>query len=346
MGWSGSLELLVRGGAVGAFLGVALIVALRGRTRVRLAGSLFSLAAAAHVLTQTPGPPQMFGWTWPAIWLLSAMAAGLFWTFATALFEDRSRGGFALFLPAAALLALALVGRLSPDPVARVAWLIHNLFGLGLMVHVLVVVVAGWRDDLVEPRRRLRGPMLGAAALYAIGVLAVQSGELFFGSAEQLTPLAAVLLAALGLTSLAVFTQADPALFDPVSAPVESTTSAPDRPEAALATALDRLMREERLYRRDGLSIEALALELRTPQHRLRKLINQQLGHRNFAAFLNQWRLADVRAALADPAQAEVPVSTIALDAGYGSLGPFNRAFKAETGQTPSAYRAKALAGR
>jgi AraC-like DNA-binding protein len=34
-----------------------------------------------------------------------------------------------------------------------------------------------------------------------------------------------------------------------------------------------------------------------------------------------------------------VPVLTIALDAGFSSLGPFNRAFKAETGMTPSEFR-------
>jgi AraC-like DNA-binding protein len=72
-------------------------------------------------------------------------------------------------------------------------------------------------------------------------------------------------------------------------------------------------------------------------------VINQGLGHRNFSAFLNQQRLAEAKAALGDPAQAGVPVSTIALDAGFGSLGPFNRAFKAETGRTPSEFRAQAL---
>ena len=33
---------------------------------------------------------------------------------------------------------------------------------------------------------------------------------------------------------------------------------------------------------------------------------------------------------------------TIALDAGFQSIGPFNRAFKAHTGMTPTAYRKQA----
>ena len=43
--------------------------------------------------------------------------------------------------------------------------------------------------------------------------------------------------------------------------------------------------------------------------------------------------------ALTDPTQAEVPILTIALDSGFQSLGPFNRAFKADTGMTPTEFR-------
>ncbi len=68
------------------------------------------------------------------------------------------------------------------------------------------------------------------------------------------------------------------------------------------------------------------------------------MGYRNFTAFLNGFRLDEVRSALADPAQREVPILTIALDAGFGSLGPFNRAFRDAEGMTPSEYRATRLA--
>ena len=58
-----------------------------------------------------------------------------------------------------------------------------------------------------------------------------------------------------------------------------------------------------------------------------------------FNVFLNNHRIEEAKAALADPSQAEVPVITIAMDAGFQSLGPFNRAFKATTGVTPTEYR-------
>jgi AraC-like DNA-binding protein len=109
--------------------------------------------------------------------------------------------------------------------------------------------------------------------------------------------------------------------------------------EAALLAALRKLMVEGRAYREEGLSIASLSQSLGVQEYRLRRLINGQLGHRNFSAFVNGYRLAEVETALADPAQAEVPILTIALDAGFGSIGPFNRAFKAHTGLTPTEFR-------
>ncbi len=89
-----------------------------------------------------------------------------------------------------------------------------------------------------------------------------------------------------------------------------------------------------------------LAGRLGIPEYRLRRLINRRLGHRNFSSFVNGYRLAEARAALADPSQAEVPILTIALDTGFQSLAPFNRAFKVTAGMTPSAYRRQCLSSR
>ncbi len=110
-----------------------------------------------------------------------------------------------------------------------------------------------------------------------------------------------------------------------------------------LLAGLERLMAVERAYRQEGLTIGSLSRRLGIPEYKLRRLINQGLGYRNFTAFLNRYRLEEAKAALADPAQAAVPVLTIAMDAGFQSLPPFNRAFKAKTGLTPSEYRRRKL---
>ena len=340
------LELLMRGGAVGAFLGLAIVIVRGPVAPARVTGPLFCLAAAAHTLTQQGGLGPSLGVAWPLVWAFSATGAGLFWAFATELFGDRPRLRAVGFAPAALLLAIAAPAANGVWP--RALWLAHNLVGAALMVHVLVVIWSGWRNDLVESRRRLRGPILAAAAVYAVAVIGVQVSEILWRPANGLSSLGAAVLFVLGLAGIGALLQADPDLFATTATPrpdaaTTAAAAALSAEDAKLAERLDRLMRADRIYRDEDLSISALALRLGVPEYRLRRLINRQLGHRNFNAFVNQWRLGDARRALADPAERDVPISTIALDAGFQSLGPFNRAFKAETGLTPSEFRAKAL---
>ena len=103
-------------------------------------------------------------------------------------------------------------------------------------------------------------------------------------------------------------------------------------------------MTDDRAYRSEDLSLASLDSRLAVPEYRLRRLINQRLGHRNFTAYVNGWRLAEAQIALADPAQRDLQVLSIALEAGFQSIGPFNRAFKAATGRTPTEFRREKLA--
>jgi hypothetical protein len=207
------LELLARGIAVGAFLGVASLVLRGGFWPARTTGALFALAAASHTLTQWPGVEiaLALGWLMPLVWALSVAGAGFLWAFVSELFEDRATLDWRRFLPAAALFAIGLGTLLAPQPQAFM--FAHKLLSGALIVHALVLVATGWRNDLVESRRRLRGPILVLASVYALGVISVESGELVAGSARALSPLAAGALMLLGLLSLSAFGQADPSLF-------------------------------------------------------------------------------------------------------------------------------------
>jgi hypothetical protein len=254
-----TLELLARGAAVGVFVGLALVMA-PGLTPARLSGALFCLAAAAHTLTQLPQSATAFGWAWPPIWAFSVMGAGLFWAFVLELFGDRSTLTLPQFAPALLLLLLGLIGALAPPSIARIFWLLHNVASGTLIVHALFVVWNGWRGDLVERRRRLRGPILAVSAVYAFAVIIVQTWEIYFGFARSLSPVAAVALMCLGLFALAAFGRMEPDLFVQARRGVAKPESdAPDLlgEDARLAAALDRLMREDRLYRDERLSVIA-----------------------------------------------------------------------------------------
>ena len=106
-----------------------------------------------------------------------------------------------------------------------------------------------------------------------------------------------------------------------------------------LAERLQRLMTAEQAFRTSGLTIGRLAERLGQPEHKVRALINGQLGFRNFSAFLNAYRTGAAADALRDPEQDHLTVAEIAFGLGYQSLGPFNRAFKEAHGLTPTEFR-------
>ncbi|MEH6584635.1 MAG: helix-turn-helix transcriptional regulator, partial [Halioglobus sp.] len=100
------------------------------------------------------------------------------------------------------------------------------------------------------------------------------------------------------------------------------------------------------LYREPGLTISRIAKTVNVPEHRLRKIINHHLGYRNISQYLNSYRIEESKNRLADADERHIPILTIAMEAGYMSLRPFNRAFKNLTSQTPTEYRALQLSSR
>ena len=97
-------------------------------------------------------------------------------------------------------------------------------------------------------------------------------------------------------------------------------------------------MEIKKLYITEGLTIRTLALEMNEYEYKLRKLINEGLGYKNFNEFLNKYRVGEASELLLTT---DLPVIRIAMDIGYSSLAPFNKAFKEITGMTPTEYRKK-----
>ncbi|MEO0439555.1 MAG: AraC family transcriptional regulator [Pseudomonadota bacterium] len=95
------------------------------------------------------------------------------------------------------------------------------------------------------------------------------------------------------------------------------------------------------LFREHDLTLSQLSRRTGIHEYQLRILINQVMGYRNFRDFLNSYRLRDVQLRLARQDSPAVPITSIALDAGFNSIPSFNRVFKAEFGVAPSEYRAK-----
>ncbi|MBR0843840.1 AraC family transcriptional regulator [Bradyrhizobium liaoningense] len=309
-------------------------------------GAALALGLAAHAVSYSVGvtsriPP----WQAPLI-ALSTGNIVVFWLFTRALFDDEFRLSWWHGWVWALVTAFSFVGCLwiAPGGHVRFSVTVVNLIVLGFIALAIGQTIASWPADLVERRRRVRVFLVCAGALYG-GVNALLqisvAGSRVGDAADTINAgVLACIVAAIAYAMMRV----DAADLFPVAAKaapavIFSPQAAEDVADQRLVDALMRLMADERIYRQENITIGVLAGRLKIPEYRLRRLINQRLGYRNFNVFLNNHRIEEAKAALADPAQAEVPVITIAMDAGFQSLGPFNRAFKAVTGVTPTEYR-------
>jgi AraC-like DNA-binding protein len=307
---------------------------------------VFALGAAAHALTTTSEfAPPLTSWH-AALIAVSTGNVVVFWLFARALFDDAFQLRPWHAAPWAAMVALSLVNCLVLVPAQtldpRICAIAITVVSLGFVALAVSQTIASWSTDLVEERRRLRVLVVVVAAAYAAFNAFLQPFVSGGGAAGVASTVDAAVLAAVVIAIAYSLTRIkDEAIFAYVQRPAAAAAASSEQNalDRKLLDALKRLMADERIYRHEGITIGTLATKLAVPEYRLRRLINQQLGHRNFNVFLNNHRIEEAKAALADPTQAEVPVITIAMDAGFQSLGPFNRAFKAITGVTPTEYR-------
>ncbi len=343
-----TLELCLRSATVALLL--VLAASLASDFRNVLAGRLaiaLALGSAAHAVCCSIGaPPPASVWHAPLI-ALSTGNVVVFWLFTRALFDDDFKLHAWHGLVWAAVAAFSFVNCLwiAPGGHAQLSIIAINLVALAFIILAVAQTVTSWSADLVERRRRVRVFIVAAAALYGGVNALLQIAIAGSGVAAEWANIvnSAVLAGIVAAITWAMLRVDGADLFTAAPEPAVGATAQPaavdDRADQKLVDALMRLMADERIYRQDNITIGTLATKLKIPEYRLRRLINQRLGYRNFNVFLNNHRIEEAKAALADPAQAEVPVITIAMDAGFQSLGPFNRAFKAVTGVTPTEYR-------
>ncbi len=337
------LEAALRGGVV-ALLLVVVALALRDARRVPTAryGAAFAICAIAYLIESAPAFAREHTLWVGAIRLLSISTPAVYWVWVKAQIDDPFVPSWRHWLPWCGMIAVGVAAVVTDR---WLAW--RTLQGASLLLVGLGIwrTLAGRPGDLVEGRRRLRLVLAVGSALYIAAIEFVALETLGQGG---IAVSVALLLGLGGFAALSIATVVarQPVLATADAAPAASARGfpAPDPDETLLLGALNRAMAVGKAYREEGCSIAALAARLGIAEYRLRRLINQRLGHRNFSTYINGYRLAETTAALADPEQARVPVLTIALDAGFQSLGPFNRAFKAHTGMTPTEYRRDRLA--
>lgn len=340
---------VLRGVAIGAFLVIALVVGRSELSRdAKLTTILTFLSGAAWTLTGSEQTSTLLGRPHLLLWM-TFPAAGFFWAFVACVFQDRPLRGSA-FAPAALLLLLGAAATWAPTGLDRTLLAAFNLAAALICLHAMWMILRSWRGDLVDSRRASRGLILGIAALFAAtqgaaGALHGLGQGGAWASAALGEAFGAVAISALALAMGWLLVQARTPLFATPAVEPPATDPRLVAAERVLLAKLEGFM-DAGGWRREGLSIAALAQELGTQEHRLRRLINTRMRHRNFADFVNGYRIEAAKARLADPAEAEATIASLAFDLGFGSLSPFNRAFRAATGATPTTWRRAALAAQ
>jgi len=212
-------------------------------------------------------------------------------------------------------------------------WLISAM-SVAIAIHLCVVTLVGRVDDLLDKRRASRIYFVIVIAFVtvfsAISEPLLQSSKWLITS-KIITIWPAIVCAFFWMTTF----NKKAITFDNQK---KNTTNLSER-DKKLKDKLIHEMNNELAYKDPNLSIVSLASSLGVHQHRLRSLINQSLGYKNFSEFVNDYRIKAFKEAILDHKNENIQILSLALDSGFKSLSSFNRVFKASEKITPTEFR-------
>ncbi|MEM1119605.1 MAG: helix-turn-helix domain-containing protein [Bacteroidota bacterium] len=107
-----------------------------------------------------------------------------------------------------------------------------------------------------------------------------------------------------------------------------------------LTVQLEKLMREEQLYKNPLLKLEIVAKHLKISENQLSQLLNDNIG-KSYATYVNGYRIQAAKEILAKNPRKKI--EAIAYEVGYNAKASFFTTFKKQTGMTPTAYKRQLL---
>jgi AraC-like DNA-binding protein len=325
------------------FLACLLLHRSRADRALRYA-ALLPAGLAAFMITSAPLPRGTLGAFALPLTLVCVANPAWFWIFAKAWFDDYFRPGLRELAAVVAMVTIGLAHEVGAGGAPSLA--LDLLFKGAILAFIgmaVVKVIADRRADLVESRRYARIAFVVAVFAYAAVGVALQiayDGRLPLPIVRANIGLLLVVAFALSMVLATATLQRGGRTIEAAAAPIAPLARSPVVVDDALIARVRDAMEMRHLYRDESLTVARLAHALGSQEYRVRRAINQGLGYRNFNEFLHHYRLGEASARLRS--QPHLPVLTIALDVGFGSIGPFNRAFRERHGCTPTEYRASA----
>ncbi|WP_299042856.1 helix-turn-helix domain-containing protein [uncultured Tateyamaria sp.] len=333
------LDLALRGGAITLLFLLALLL---WRAPIGLEGRLSAMAIAVTkaslLVTQTALPLGVPTLVLNNLLLLTALTPVAMTWFIVSIFLDGPTWRWPWIGAGLVASGLFYVELMSPGTLPVCSTVAVALYGA-------LVVLSLWtaRDDLVECRCRARP----AFAVAIAGLAFVLTGAQAVGLLQQGSLVLALLQSSGAFVVCVAFAiwllRPDASLWPGETGETPAPAmSGGEGPDTALIGRITAAM-SAGIWREEGLTIGALAARLAVPEHRLRRAINRGLGHRNFSSFINRARIDAACDMLRDPAHMHTTMLEIAYEVGFASMGPFNRAFRAEMECSPTEFRRDAL---
>lgn len=302
---------------------------------VALYGGLFAAAAAAFCVAQTAGPH--LGLAAGAVAVAGDATCGWSWLLVRALFQPpRARRPVWPLALVAVMVAAGAYLRVFDGGPSLAPRMIGNLSALvssALLLLAAIEPLKGLDARTPKAERVFRiGFSAGYCAILAVAVIWIDGAPNGSWAQEHRAPVkaacAAVAAAGMGY-----------AVCRRRRHPLAARKRAPGPGDADLGRRLLRLMADEAVFTQPNLKVSDLARRLGEAEYKVTQSITGPLGFSNFNQMANGFRVEEAKRRLSDRAFDALPVLTIAYDCGFGSIGPFNRAFKARTGMTPLAFR-------
>lgn len=305
------------------------------QTALTLSWGVFTLSLSALLLAEGLG--ETLGGARPWVLMLSGGTCSVLWLFTRALFrKDAAIGPFELAL---------VLGIITPSLIKPVLIAVGLSAPVGSLVQAqsllssTALILSGWEAARNWPSQEHRAEIALRTAFLGVFVSGVFLCTVWLGSGITISAGPVTLIEA--LCACAILGVCSIGMLYRQRQPVPYRRSAPDATDddVQLGQHLLRLMEREALYLDPDLNLNALARRLGEPPNKVSRAITAGLKAANVNQLINARRIAHAQSLLNNPEHDTLTILQVALESGFNSIGPFNRAFKASCGQTPREFR-------
>ena len=328
---------------------LAVIILLLSRTRApvhqKLPALFFTVSVLGYLIVDwEPLRPYTIFYFFL---LLAVSLPFVFWLFSMSLFNDRFRlkpwMGLVLVGVLAIQMAIFVLSHMGMQEgiknMPRIMSIVQPALPLLFVVLGIIAATRGWDADLIAARQQFRIYFILLTAILIVFTLLSEIA--FFGDQA---PLWLEFIQKFFIAGLTFYFASYRLLIKPgffmKPSPAAPQAAPPVPPvDTVLLNDLQELMNHQEYWRTEGLTIRQLAATMQVKEYKLRQMINQHLGFRNFNDFLHSYRIKAACNLLADPKKRDMTILEIAYEMGYSSLAPFNKAFKQLIGMTPTEWR-------